>query len=74
MKYTKDINLTNFEFWSGAEDHKFTNDELEMLEYTFEDLYYNTPPTETEINDMFWFEEQLLCDSIGLKFDEYENR
>jgi hypothetical protein len=74
MKYTKDINLTNFEFWSGAEDHKFTNDELEMLEYTFEDLYYNTPPTETEINDMFWFEEQFLCDSIGLKFDEYENR
>ena len=74
MKYTKDINLTNFEFWSSAKEHKFTYEELVMLEYTFEDLYYNTPPTETEINDMFWFEEQFLCDSIGLKFDEYENR
>ncbi len=74
MKYTKEINLTNFEFWSGAKDHKFTNDELEMLEDTFEDYYNYTPPTETEINDMFWFEEQFLCDSIGLKFDEYENR
>ena len=74
MRYTKNINLTNFEFWSGAEDHKFTNDELEMLEYTFEEYYNYTPPTAKEINNMFWFEEQFLCDSIGLKFDEYENR
>lgn len=74
MKYTKQINLTNFEFWNAAAEHKFTNEELEMLEYTFEEYYNYTPPTETEINDMFWFEEEFLCNSIGLKFDEYENR
>ena len=74
MKYTKNINLTNFEFWAGAEDHKFTFDELEMLEYTFEEYYNYTPPTETEINDMFWFEEEILCEWIGLDYDDYLER
>jgi hypothetical protein len=31
--------------------------------------------TETEINDMFWFEEEFLCECLGIDFEEdYLNR
>lgn len=71
MIYTVELNLTEFEFWSGAKQHSFTYDELKELEYTIEDLYFDKKPTETEINDLFWFEEEYLCECIGLDFEEY---
>jgi len=39
-----------------------------------EDLYHEKPPTETDINDLFWFESELLCEWLGIDFNEYENR
>jgi hypothetical protein len=74
MDYTKQLNLTNFDFWSGAKQHEFTHTELKEIEEYLEDLYHEKPPTETEINDLFWFEEKFLCECIGLDFEEYENR
>ena len=74
MKYTTELNLTDFNFWSGAKDHEFTYTELKELEYILEDIYHEEPPTETQINDLFWFEEQFLCECIGVDFEEYENR
>lgn len=74
MEYTKQLNLTEFDFWSGAKKHKFTYNELEELEYTIEDLFHEKTPTETEINDLFWFEEEMLCSFIGINFNEYLNR
>ena len=74
MYYTKELNLTNFNFWSGAKQHEFTYNELKEIEFSLQDLYYEKPPTDTEINDMFWFEEKFLCECIGLDFDEYEQR
>ena len=74
MEYTKQLNLTEFNFWSGAKQHEFTYNELKELEYTIEDLFHEKPPTETEINDLFWFEEEVLCSFIGINFNEYLNR
>ena len=74
MEYTKQLNLTEFNFWSGAKQHEFTYNELKELEYTIEELFYEKPPTETEINDLFWFEEEILCSFIGINFNEYLNR
>ncbi len=74
MKLTAETSLQNFDFWSGAADHKFTYDELSMLEDQFEDLFQNEV-TDTDINDMFWFEEETLCEWIGIDFEEdYLNR
>lgn len=73
----KDLNLTDFDFWSGAKQHEFTYTELESLQDCIAELYDSTDqnnPTETDINDLFWFEEEFLCDMIGLDFEEYENR
>jgi hypothetical protein len=74
MQYTTDLKLTNFKFWSGATQHKFSYSELEELDDCISDLYQTKTPTETEINDTFWFNEEFLCECIGLDFKEYENR
>ncbi len=74
MRYTKDLNLTSFNFWAGAKQHEFSYSELKEIEFNLEDLYHEKQPTETEINDLFWFEEEFLCECIGLDFNEYENR
>lgn len=74
MEYTVNLDLTEFKFWSGAKQHSFTYNELKELEYIFEDLYFDKTPTETEINDLFWFEEEYLCECLGLDFEKYLNR
>ena len=73
MRITKELNLTNFEFWSGAENHKFSYNELKDLEFHFDELY-SDGMEETQINDIFWFEEEFLCGLLGIDFDEYLER
>ena len=73
MKYTVELNLTSFNFWSEAKNHNFTYSELKELEYVLDEIYPNGC-TESHINDLFWFEEETLCDWIGLNYDEYLNR
>jgi len=74
MKVTKELDLQNFEFWSGAKEHEFTYSELKDLEFILEDLYPEGA-TETQINDLFWFEEEFLCECLGIDFeDDYLNR
>ena len=74
MQYTTDLKLTNFNFWSGAKQHEFSYSELEELEDCISNLYPTKLPTETDINDLFWFETEFLCECIGLDFEQYENR
>ena len=62
-----EISLTTFGLWSGAAEHKFTYTELENLECVFED---SEELTETYINDLFWFDEEYLCESLGIDFEE----
>tara|TARA_R110002020_G_scaffold334555_2_gene549802 strand:- start:11220 stop:11441 length:222 start_codon:yes stop_codon:yes gene_type:complete len=73
MRITRELNLTSFEFWSGAKDHNFTYNELKELENHFDELYPNGME-ETQVNDIFWFEEEFLCQCLGLDFDEYLER
>lgn len=73
MKVTTELNLTNFDFWSGAKHHEFTKSELTDLEYAFEELFPKGC-TDTQINDLFWFEEKFLCEIVGLDYNEYLKR
>lgn len=73
-KVSRDLDLKSFEFWSGAADHKFTDNELDQIEFMLDDLYPNGM-TETEVNDLFWFEDEMLCEWVGIDFeDEYLER
>lgn len=65
--------LVNFDFWGGAKDHSFTYNELEDIENVLNDIY-TEGMEETQINDLFWFEEEFLCECIGLKYKKYLKR
>lgn len=69
MKVYSELNLTSFDFWSGAKDHLFTYSELKDFEYHLEELFPEGA-SETNINDLFWFQEKFICELLGI---DYEN-
>lgn len=69
MKIYREIPLTEFEFWAGAKDtvEYLTDFELEEIEQILEDLFPEGL-SETDVNDIFWFERDLIAEWLG-----YEN-
>ena len=77
MKYIVEESLSNFKFWSGAvrNAEKLTTEELDRVESYFPDLFgEDSYPTDVQINDMFWFEFDTICEWLGLDPDELEER
>lgn len=75
MKIYKEESLSNFEFWSGAKDfaEKLTYNELDQIEAILTDTYPDGMD-ETQINDLFRFEPETICDWLGLDYDEVMER
>ena len=71
MKVYSEISLRDFEFWSGAKDtvKYLTLEELDTIEDILEEGYPEGMD-ETELNDIFWFEDETLA--IWLGFDSFE--
>jgi hypothetical protein len=63
--------LKDFDFWAGAEDWAklFTLDELAIIETILED-FCPKGLDDTLINDLFWFEPELLAEWAGTDIDE----
>lgn len=76
MKIYSDISLSDFEFWSGAEDKVkyLTDSELNELENILDDSYPDGL-SDTELNDIFWFEDDMIANWLGYSsFDEIMER
>lgn len=75
MIYRVEENLTDFKFWSGGKDRAdlLTYDELDELDGCLCELL-GDEPTDTEINDLFWFNFGDVCNLIGLDEDEVLKR
>lgn len=76
MKIYREIPLSEFEFWSGGKDtvEELTEEELEQIEQILEEIYPEGMD-ETEVNDFFWFERELIAEWLGFKnFDEIMER
>lgn len=74
MKIYREDSLANFEFWSGARDRAkyFTHNDFAQIESILEELYPEGI-AETTINDLFWFEEDMLAEWLGFAdFEEFE--
>ena len=71
MKIYTENSLSNFEFWSGAVDRVkyLTDDELDTIEAILEDIYPDGMD-ETQINDLFWFEEDWIAEMLG--YEDFE--
>ena len=65
-------NLRNFEAWSGAIETKNLildaglEEEFEML---IEELYPDGL-TDTELNDLLWFDSDWILEALGIKEEE----
>ena len=69
-----ETNLRNFEAWAGAIDTK--NLILDAgLEEEFEiliDELYPDGLTDTELNDILWFDSDWILENLGIKEEEEE--
>jgi len=69
MKIINDnLNLREFEAWAGAKDTKqliLDNNKEDEFEFMIEDLYPEGM-TETQLNDILWFEEDWICETLGI--------
>lgn len=72
MEIKKECNFEDLKkiCWSGAVDTLKTIEEkekeeelIELLESTFEDKI----PTETEINDFLWFDDDFIFEQLGIE-------
>lgn len=74
MQMTYELDLRNFEAWSGA---VHTLDRIReeglcgQLEFILEDLYPDGM-TDTQLNDLLWFEPELIYEWLGISDEEDE--
>ena len=68
----EDERLRNFNFWSGAKDtvSYLTNEDLDTIESSLEDIYPDGI-TDTQLNDIFWFENNFIAECLG--YNDWED-
>ena len=73
MKIYSEDGLRNFEFWSGARENalKLTLEQLDEVESMLEDMYPDGI-SDTQLNDLFWFDFDEVCNWLGISDDEVE--
>lgn len=73
MKVINDnLSLFNFDAWSGAKDTKNELIEKSLVD-DFERLIDELYPdglTDTQLNDILWFERDWIFESLGIEIDE----
>lgn len=71
MIVQKEVSLSDFDFWGGAKDtvKYLTDDDFDLIESMLISEYPDGM-TETEINDMFWFEEDFIANMLG--YDDFD--
>ena len=72
MKTTTERSLDGFEAWGGAVEtlnRICEEDKIEALESFLEELYPDGM-TDTELNDLLWFEEDTVFEWLGIKDEE----
>lgn len=75
MTITTEQSLTNFQWWGKAKDNaaELTYSQLEQLENILDDIYPNGM-TETQVNDLMWFEFETIKEWLGIEeTEESEN-
>lgn len=70
--YNDNLSLANFDAWSGAVDTKETilnEGKVEEFDSLIEELYPDGL-TDTQLNDLLWFDEEWLFEMLGIEIDE----
>lgn len=74
MKIYSEISLSEFRFWSGAKEFaaELTEEQFDIVESILEDCYPDGL-TDTEINDLFWFEQNVIREWADMPCEELED-
>ena len=71
MKIFSETKLADFQAWSGAVDTKNTiidNDKMEDFEALIDELYPDGL-SETQLNDLLWFDSEWVFESLGIEIE-----
>lgn len=74
MKIIQELGLNEFKAWSGAVATKeiiINNDMVEEFNSLIDELYPEGL-TDTELNDILWFEDQWIFESLGINEEDEE--
>lgn len=77
MRYAVEMPLSEFDFWGPAKQHaeKLTIAELDKIEDELALLdFFNEDPTDTQINDLFAYDFDYVCELVGLNPEEVIKR
>ena len=72
VKIEMDYRTLKNNSWSGALDTLKDIEEADKedeLMYFLEEIFTDTIPTETEVNDFLWFERDYIYENLGLDED-----
>jgi hypothetical protein len=74
MKVYSEISLIHHDAWSGAKETKeaiIEADKVEDFDSLIEELYPDGI-SETQLNDILWFEEDWIFESLGMTENDEE--
>lgn len=72
--YNENTALINFNAWSGAvetQERIINEGKAEDFDYLIEELYPDGL-SETQLNDLLWFEEDWIFEQLGISEDNEE--
>lgn len=71
MKTYDETSIRDFKFWSGGEDRasQLTDEDWDIIEPELEQLYPDGMSS-GELNDLFWFEFDMIVQMLGYKNEE----
>ena len=74
MKVLSELSITDFKAWSGAiaTQKRIIEEDKENDFDSLIDELYPDGLTETQLNDILWFDSDWIFESLGIK-DEEEN-
>lgn len=66
MLIHSETSLRDFNFWAGGADNAacLSYDQLDIIEEILSDIYVDGI-TETQLNDLLWFSEDLIAEWLG---------
>lgn len=74
MIITQEIGIREFKAWSGAVDTQNTiieYDKCDEFDSLIEELY-PSGLTDTSLNDLLWFEDEWIFETLGIEEEEEE--
>ena len=74
MLVTREISIKDFEAWSGAVntwDRIIEENKVDEFDSMIEELYPDGI-SETQLNDMLWFESDWIYECLGISEEEEE--